>query len=177
MANTIFGIFSERESAEDAINRLKDQGYNPKDISILMKDTTEGEKIAENTGTEVVEGAVAGATSGAVLGGLAGLLASFVFPGLGAFFIGGPIAAALGLTGAAATVASGAATGALAGGIVGALTELGLPEADARVYEEQIKEGGILVAVTARNGEENLVEEIYTENNAHDVKSVSTTTI
>ena len=173
MANTIFGIFAERESAEQAINSLKSQGYNPKDISIVMKDRNEGEKIAKETGSDVAGGAVAGATSGAVLGGLAGLLASIALPGLGAFFIGGPIAAALGLTGASASVTSGAATGAIAGGILGALTGLGLSEEDARIYEERIKEGGILVAVSAHNSEEDVVENIFTENDAEDVRSVS----
>ncbi|HRN86146.1 MAG TPA: general stress protein [Candidatus Dojkabacteria bacterium] len=173
MANTIFGIFAERESAEEAINSLKSQGYDPKDISIVVKDRSEGERIAEETGSDVAEGAVAGATSGAILGGLAGLLASFVLPGIGALFVGGPIAAALGLTGAAATVTSGVATGALAGGLIGALTGLGLPEEDARVYEERIKEGGILVAVSAHSSEEVLVENIFSENHAEDVKSVS----
>ncbi len=175
MANTIFGIFSERDSAEDAINNLKSKGYNPKDISIVMKDRTEGKELAEDTGTDVVEGAVAGATSGAVLGGLAGLVASIALPGLGAFFIGGPIAAALGLTGAAASVTSGAATGALAGGILGALTGLGLTEEDAKIYEERINEGGILVAVAAHGGEQDQVEQIFSENNAEDIRSVSTT--
>jgi len=57
--------------------------------------------------------------------------------------------------------------------LIGALTGLGLPEEDARVYEERIKEGGILVAVSAHSSEEDLVESIFTENHAEDVKSVS----
>lgn len=174
MATTILGIFTERENAEDAFNQIKTKGYDPKDISIVVKDKSDSEKIEEETGSDVVDGAVAGATSGVLLGGLAGLLASFVIPGLGAFFIGGPIAAALGLTGAAASITSGAATGALAGGILGALTGLGLSEDDAKIYEQRIKEGGILVAVTAHNGQEKEIERIFTDNHAEDLKSVST---
>ena len=173
MSKTILGIFSDRLMAEKAINMLKDANYDPKDLSIIMKDKAEGEKLAEDTGTDVVGGAVTGATTGAVLGGLAGILASFVIPGLGAFFIGGPVATALGLTGAAATTATGATTGAIAGGLLGALTGFGLSEDEALIYEERIKTGGILVAVPARSGEERQVEQILTECNADEIKSVS----
>jgi uncharacterized membrane protein len=173
MAKTILGIFNESDNAEYAINELKDEGYNPKDMSIVMKDRREGERLADDTGADVAGGAVSGAASGAVLGGLAGLLASFVIPGLGAFFIGGPIAAALGLTGAAASAASGAATGALAGGLLGALTGLGLTEDEARTYEESINEGGILVAVPARNNEESVVESILSEYGASNIKTIN----
>jgi uncharacterized membrane protein len=176
MANTILGIFTERESVEKTINQLKSNGYNPKEISIVMKDKEEGDKKTDEKGSDVAESAVAGATSGAVLGGLAGLLASFVIPGIGAFFIGGPIAVALGLTGAVATTATGVATGALAGGIVGALIEYGLSEDEAKIYEERVKEGAILLAVEAREGEVDMVKTIFTDNNAEDVRSVSLTT-
>lgn len=173
MAKTVLGIFTQRDDAENAINRLKEEGYKPEDISIVMKDTAEGRKIADDTGADAVGGAVTGATTGAVLGGLAGLLASYAIPGLGAFFIGGPVAAALGLTGAAAATASGATTGALAGGLLGVLTGLGLSEDEARSYESRIKEGGILVAVPARNDEEKDVENILSDSDADQIKSVS----
>jgi hypothetical protein len=173
MTKTVLGIFAEQEDAEDAISRLKDSGYDPKDISIVMRDNRMSEDISDNTGTNVVGGALSGATTGALLGSLAGLLASFAIPGLGAFFIGGPIATALGLTGAAATTASGAATGALAGGLIGALTGFGLSEEEARIYEERLREGGILVAVPARVDEEAGVEEIFADSNADDIKTVT----
>ncbi len=173
MTKTVLGIFTERMDAEEAINKLKDDGYDPKDISIVMRDKAQGDKLAEETGSDVVGGAVSGATTGALLGGLAGLLASFAIPGLGAFFVGGPIASALGLTGVAATTTSGAATGALAGGLIGALTGLGLTEDEARLYEERVKEGAILVAVLARTGDERIVEQIIADCNASDVKVIA----
>ena len=174
MAKTIIGIFHDRSDAEEAIDELKDRDYNPKDFSIVMKDTEEAEKIQQNTGTDVVGGATAGATSGAVIGGIAGLVAAVALPGLGAFFIGGPIAAALGLTGAAASTVSGAATGAVAGGLLGALTGFGISEEDARTYEEHINRGGILVAVPARSGEEADVRMVFDDYNADQVKTVNT---
>lgn len=173
MSHTIFGVFADRDSAEGAVNKLKANGYDPKDISIVIKDREERRTVADDTGADVVEGAATGATSGAVLGGLAGLLASIALPGLGAFFIGGPIAAALGLTGAAATVASGATTGAVAGGILGALTGFGLSEEDAKIYEQRINEGGILVAVEPRDGDDTMVESVFNEYNAENIRTIS----
>ena len=173
MTATILGIFTERSHVEDAIDRLKTDGYKPEDISIVMKDTREVSDIGEDTGADVAGGAVSGATTGAVIGGLAGLLAGTIIPGLGAFLIGGPIAAALGLGGAAATTVSGAATGAVAGGLLGALMGLGLSRDEAEVYESRLKEGAILLAVPVRAGEETQVTRIFEEYNASDIKVVA----
>lgn len=175
MAKMVLGVFSDRVLAEDAISQLEDEGYNPKDFSIIMKDRGEATAVAESTGVgDVAGGAASGAVTGAVLGGLAGLVSVFALPGLGAFFIGGPIASALGLTGAAASTVSGAATGAVAGGIIGALTGWGVSDEDARYYERRINEGGILLAVPTRPGEEAEVMYILEENQADQVRSVLT---
>ncbi len=177
MAQTLLGVFAGRGDAEGAINALEADGYNPKDISIMMRNSDEAQVVAENTGANVAEGAVSGATTGGVLGGLAGLLigiGAITIPGVGALLIGGPLAAALGLGGAAATTVSGAVTGALAGGLVGALVNLGVPEEDARVYEQRIKEGAILVAVPVREGRESEARQILEDHGADQVRSVTT---
>lgn len=109
---------------------------------------------------------------------LAGLLVgigAIAVPGIGALFIGGPLAAALGLSGAAATTVSGAATGALAGGLIGALLGLGVPEEDARIYEERIKEGGILIAIPSRTGDEARAMDILEDTGADQVRAITTT--
>jgi hypothetical protein len=176
LQKTVIGVFSDSDDAEDAIETLRDEDYNPKDISIVMQNAREGEVIANNTGASVADGAATGATTGAVLGGIAGLLigiGAIAIPGIGAILIGGPLAAALGLSGAAATTVSGAATGALAGGLLGALMGLGVPEEDARVYENRVKAGGILVAVPARPGEEGDVESVLEENGADTIRTLS----
>lgn len=172
MDKTLFALFDNRKDVERIINRLKDDGYDPEDISLVMKDTRNARDIGLDTGADIASGAVSGATTGAILGGLAGLLSVFVLPGLGAFFIGGPIATALGLTGAAATTASGAVTGAAAGGLIGALDGLGLSREDAREYESRVKEGAILIAVPVRADEEPEVRTIFEEYGASNIKSV-----
>ncbi len=178
MAKMVLGVFGSRTDAEGAIEDLEEAGYNPKDISIMMQDKAEAAVIAEDTGTDVAEGAVSGATTGGVLGAIAGLLigiGAIAVPGVGALLIGGPIAAALGLSGAAATTVSGAATGALAGGLIGALTSLGVPEEDARLYEERLKAGGILVMVPARSDDTADVSTILEDNEADQVRTVNMT--
>lgn len=171
----IFGVFTERENAENAINELENGGFDPKNISIVMKDTDDAKVIQNNTGANVAEGATAGATTGAVAGGLAGLLigiGAIAIPGVGALFIAGPLVTALGLTGAAASTIAGATTGALAGGLIGALIKLGIPEEDAKVYEDRVKSGAILVAVPEMEGRHKEVSIILTDEGAEQVKTV-----
>jgi uncharacterized membrane protein len=178
MADLVLGVFNDRVDAEDAIDELKDIGYNAKDISIVMRDSEEGRAISHSTGASVADSAVTGATTGGVIGGLAGLLigiGAIAIPGVGAILIGGPLAAALGLTGAAATTVSGAVTGALAGGLVGALVGIGVPEEDARVYEESVSQGAILVAVPVSEGRTEEARTILEDNGAQQVRAIETT--
>jgi len=175
MATLHLGVFADRVKAEAAISELEGAGYAPKEISIVVKDQETATKIADNTGANVAGGAVAGATTGGVIGGIAGLLVgigAIVVPGIGALLIGGPIAAVLGLSGAAAATASGAVTGALAGGLLGALAGLGVPEEDAKVYEERISQGGVLLAVPEKEGIEDDVRAIMSDNGAGQMRSV-----
>ena len=69
---------------------------------------------------------------------------------------------------------SGAAAGATAGGVVGALVGLGIPEYEAKAYEDRIKKGGYLVAVHVEDSEKGeVVRDILKKNNLEDISSVS----
>lgn len=176
MARVLLGVFDNRIHAQDAISDFESIGLNPKDISIMMRDQEEARDIASDTGANVAEGAVSGATTGGIIGGIAGLLigiGAIAIPGIGGLLVGGPIAAALGLSGAAATTATGALTGALAGGIVGALIGLGVPEEDARVYEERIKAGAILLAVPSPEEREEEVRAVFEEHGASQIRTIT----
>lgn len=162
---TIIAVFNDPIAADSAVATLKEDGYNPKDMSIVYKDDN------KSKGGRAAEGAASGIATGATLGAIAGLVASLVIPGLGAFFIGGPIATALGLTGVAAGTISGVATGALAGGLVGALTNLGLSDDDARYYEGRVNQGAVLVAVPAPAGTSR-VTRVLRDFGAEDIKEV-----
>ncbi len=171
----VLGIFTNRNFAERAILDLEASGYNPKEMSIIMRDQPEAEAIAESTGSTVATGAVSGMTTGGVVGGIAGLLigmGAIAIPGLGGLLVGGPLAAALGFSGAAATTVSGAVTGALAGGLLGALMALGLPESDARVYEAHIRDGAILLAVPDLGNRDEIID-ILEENSAQNIRVVN----
>lgn len=169
----VLGVFTDRINAEVSISELEKHGFDPKDISIIMKD--ESGKVVQGTGFNIAEGAASGAATGGILGGLTGLLigiGAITMPGVGAILIGGPIAAALGITGAAATAVSGAVTGALAGGFVGALVGLGVPEEVARDYEEAIKQGAILIAVPTIDRNEDEAREIMGKHQAHQIRAI-----
>jgi hypothetical protein len=174
---TIIGLFDNAVDADAAVLDLQDRGYEPKDISVVVKDNVQIQAKRGSKGGRVASGVTSGAVAGAAVAGLAGLLVgigALTIPGIGAFFIGGPLAAALGLTGAAATTVSAATTGAVAGGLIGALTAVGLPEDVARFYESRIREGAILVAVPTHSSMDTVdVRRIFNEYNADQVQVVS----
>lgn len=177
MTRLILSVFRHKKEAEAAIDHLERRGYDPKDLSIVMKDERGREELARDTGANVAGGAVSGATTGAVIGGIAGLLigvGAIAIPGIGAILIGGPLAAALGLTGAAAITAEGAITGALAGGLIGGLISLGVPREHAEVYERRVREGHILLVVPAFEDEKDEVMDILHEHGAEDINEVET---
>lgn len=170
---TLLGIFTDRTKANSAITELERKGYDTKDISVVVKDEVRKYGIK---GGSAVSGTVTGLTAGAILGGIAGILigtGAIVLPGVGALLIGGPLAAALGLSGVAATAVSAAATGGLAGGLVGALVDFGLPEDVARDYEKRIKEGAVLLAVSATTPEDIAnIRGVFQKHNADQIRSV-----
>jgi hypothetical protein len=88
-------------------------------------------------------GGAIGVTAGAILAALAAIGTSIAIPGLG-LIIAGPIAVAL----------AGAGVGGLTGGIIGALIGWGLPEERARIYESDLKNGGIVLGVSPHNDED-----------------------
>ena len=141
----VVGMFETRPEAEAAIDRLKAIGIRGDSISVALKDDkggVAGSGLAESTGTHDLaeEGTAVGAVSGAAVGTLVGLLvagSSFVLPGVGAFLIAGPLAAAL----------TGAGVGAASGGVLGALVGSGIPEAEATHYLAGVESGHVILAV------------------------------
>lgn len=137
---SVFCIAQKDAQAVDIVQRLKDAGFRPEDISVLFPDKQGTRDFAHAQQTKAPEGAVAGASTGGVLGAAFGWLAGIsglAIPGLGPFVAAGPLLAAL----------SGVAVGAAVGGITGALVGMGIPEFEARRYEGKIKGGNILISV------------------------------
>src|SRR5215467_750694 len=143
MATLVTGLFPSRSTAERAIEDLVNYGYSRDDISLLMSDATRGREFALRMATKAPEGAATGATVGGVIGAVAaGLVALGVVavPGL-ALVAAGPVVATL----------AGLGAGAAAGGLTGALIGLGIPEHEARFYNEAIEKGGMLLGVYTHN--------------------------
>jgi uncharacterized membrane protein len=161
------GVYESHRDAEEAIEELEAFGIKTDDISCMYSDSNGKVKDAQ-TGEKSGAGAAAGATAGAVVGAIAGLVvANGILPGIGTFFVAGPLAAALGLTGAAATTVAGAATGAAAGGLIGALTNLGIDEADAKLYEDFVRRGDVLVIARS---ESDKTKDVFLRTNAAEIR-------
>lgn len=144
--------FRDRESAERAYNEIAARGFKPSDIHVLMTDETRKRlfvKGHESTdmGNKALKGAGVGGAVGGVVGatvvGLAAAAAAVTVPVLGLVIVG-PLAGAL----------VGGTTGATAGGIVGMMVGAGIPEARAKEYETELKQGGIVLGVKPRHDED-----------------------
>lgn len=138
--HSVVCVVETQSHAETIVNRLRQNGFHSEDISVLFADKETTREFAHEKQTKAPQGAVAGIGAGGALGGTVGWLAgagALVIPGLGPFLAAGPILAAL----------SGAAIGATVGGLTGALIGLGIPEREAKRYEDQLRQGGILISV------------------------------
>jgi len=136
----VFGIYSNRQNAEEAVLALKNANFRNTDISVLFSENEGTKDFALEKHTKLPEGSSAGAGTGAVIGGALGWLTgigALAIPGVGPFIAAGPIISLL----------AGIGAGGVLGGIAGALVGMGIPEYEAKRYEGRIKEGGILLSV------------------------------
>jgi hypothetical protein len=160
-----YGIFSTREMAENAVDRLVAAGFRHEDISVLLQDNAGTKDFAHEKATKAPEGTTTGAVTGGAIGGTLGLLAgigALAIPGLGPFIAAGPIMGAL----------AGVGSGGVVGGLIGALVGMGIPEFEAKRYEGRVKEGGILVSVHCDNSEwVGKAKDVLKNSGAEDVSS------
>jgi len=163
MYASVYCTVSSQQQAEDIVDDLKNVGFSNNDISVLMQDRRGTREFATENATKAPEGAttggVAGMGIGAGLGWLVGI-GSLAIPGLGPFIAAGPIMAALG----------GAAVGGATGGIVGALVGMGIPEVEAKHYDERVREGRPLITVhTEDMAERDRARAIFERHGADDI--------
>ena len=152
----IVGLFDSRSEAHSTVQQLVNSGFNREDISLVSRDTdrqsNDGKTHPGISGSDLsvpkddTSGALKGAGIGAALGGIGGLLAGIAglaIPVIGPIVAAGPIAAAL------TAALGGAGVGAATGGLIGALTDMGVPEDEAKHYQDQVGQGKTLVIVRA----------------------------
>jgi hypothetical protein len=161
----VFGIYKTTAQAERVVERLMASGFSSDDISVLLPDNRSSKEFAHEKNTKAPEGTAAGVTTGGIIGGALGLLAgigALAIPGVGPFIAAGPIMGAL----------AGLGVGGAAGGMIGALVGLGIPEFEAKRYEGQIKQGGVLLSVHCDTSDEiTRAKEALERTGAQDISS------
>jgi uncharacterized protein (TIGR02271 family) len=150
----VVGLLDSRSEAHATVQQLVNSGFDRDDISLVSQDadrqSNDGKTHPGISGSDLsipnddTSGALKGAGIGAALGGIGGLLAGIAglaIPVIGPIVAAGPIAAAL------TAALGGAGVGAATGGLIGALTDMGVPEGEAKHYQDQIGRGKTLVIV------------------------------
>ena len=141
----VTSFYDDPTVASTAYGRLRERDYAAEDIDVVMSDETRDKYFA---GTEMGTKAAEGLGVGGVVGGGVGAALAAIFavgsavavPGLG-LVVAGPIAAAL----------AGAGAGAAAGGLIGAMVGAGIPEERAKLYDEGVRKGGVLIGARAKD--------------------------
>ncbi|HSX39373.1 MAG TPA: hypothetical protein VLI92_02175 [Candidatus Saccharimonadales bacterium] len=173
MSTVVTGLYESVQDVNTTLEDLNKKGYSTDKVSLITrKDMVERNFDVKNA---LSDGVQTGLVAGSVVGGIVGLLVglgAITLPGIGAIFVAGPLATALGLTGAAGLTASGAVTGALAGGILGALKEIGIDEVEAKVIENKIRKGQTFLMVSPVNGDDNEVKNVLKSHKATDIMSM-----
>ncbi len=171
MKKAIFCLANDTSHADRIVHKLSEHGIRNEDISVLYADnegnTHKKGALGTEKHTKAPEGASIGATTGGILGGSLGLLAgigALAIPGVGPFIAAGPLLAAL----------SGSAVGGALGLVVGSLVGLGLPEYEAKKYQDGLSKGHVLISVRAATSEnEDKIKEIFKKEGGKEISSSS----
>jgi len=162
-------VFRDRTEASRAYAWLRDRGYRPEEVNIMMTERTRAayglhrEEGTIKAGTKTPEGMAAGGALGAAFGTGAAAVAvngtSAVIPGLG-WVVAGPIFAAL----------AGGAVGAVEGSAIGTLIGFGIPESNAAAYEEALRHGGVIMGVVPHDHDDaDAIKEVFEEHHADNI--------
>jgi hypothetical protein len=138
--NSVVGIYTSMDAAEDAVRQLGQGGFPIQNVSIIARDLgTESKVHGFVTSCDVARSS---ARTGAWVGGIFGLLAGAAFlwvPGVGPLVVAGSLASAL-LGGVEGAVAGAATTG-----VLGWLFSLGIGKQHILKYEQSVQAGKYLV--------------------------------
>ena len=162
MSKTVSATFKTTMAARQAIFELETAGFTEKQLSVVAADSSIGKSFNVERESKAAEGGAIGGVTGGVVGAIAAGLAavgSVVIPGVNLVVYGTLVAAA-----------AGAGVGAAAGGLTGALIGAGIPEFVAKRYEDEIKDGAILVVVDAKDSDQaKRAKEIFDRGDAHNI--------
>lgn len=160
MSNTVSATFKSSSAAREVLVKLGQHGFTEKQVSVVATDSSVGTSFNIERDTKAAEGGAFGAAAGGLLGIIAGTLGAtgaIVIPGVNLVITGTLIAAA-----------AAAGVGGAVGGLAGALIGLGIPEFEAKRYEDEVKNGAVLIVVDAENAERaDVVKELFEREDAY----------
>ncbi|HZJ84224.1 MAG TPA: general stress protein [Syntrophomonadaceae bacterium] len=156
MSKKLVGFFDSDDSAQEAIDNLRGNGFDSNEISLVSKQDESVESSLDN------QNLTDGTLTGGAIGGLAGLGlgASTLIAGplgIGAFLAAGPISSLL--------------AGAVGGGIFGGLIDYGIPEENSREYESRIEGGEHMLVIEVDDEQAGEVAEFLRNDGAQGVES------
>lgn len=135
----IIGVFEQREQAEQALDALRNEGHDERNIGFTAPDERGQPEVISHTAEEPAPSKHVGSgiAGGSALGGALGAAATGLIPGVG------PIIAA----GILAGVAGGAAVGGATGAFAGVMMDMGVDEQVAQTCEDELRAGRSIVMV------------------------------
>jgi len=135
---TVVGVFEDRRQAERAVQELCQAGFAREQIGFAARGPA-GEKVENAAGDAAyaAAGGATGAVAGGLFGGLLGALVTAFIPGVGPAVTAGLLATIVG--------------SAFAGGLAGALLTMGIPEEEAKFYQQEFEAGRPIVTVRAND--------------------------
>ncbi|HYD18680.1 MAG TPA: hypothetical protein VEF76_09390 [Patescibacteria group bacterium] len=162
----VTATFSSRPAAENALIKLVDMGIREEQLSLIVTEESRGNHFQIEQHSRADEGAAAGATFGGVVGAIIGSVlaaGTLAIPGLNLIVVGS-------LAGGLAGLGAGAASG----GLIGALVGAGMTEHEAKIYENELKAGNILLAVKpVDRDQKNRIEEALRKTEAFNIASAA----
>jgi hypothetical protein len=155
------GIFPDRPTTASAVQALQDNGFSPRQVSIIAKNAGKQEAIAgiplqERLTNRAGQGAAALAVTGGVLGGIAGLLMGLgmvTIPTVTPLIESNPQLASSGEAKPAFMALGGTAAGLLAGGLLGALFGLSVPYDRAKGQRDRIERGDYVLLLHSQESD------------------------
>lgn len=170
---TIAALFPRLEDADQVVKELQSHGYEKENLGVLAPDiAVESESLKAVSAEEAASSSAKGAAAGGVTGGVIGLLigtGSILIPGVGPAFAAGTFSAIAGMT------AGSGAVGSAIGGILGAAAKIQVPQESAKIIEDGIRRGGVIVSVQLEDDQVAEVRSMLSEAGAIDLENLDET--
>lgn len=169
--SAVFGMYLNREEAENAKVQLINEGFSYEDVSMLAPQPWGRKDFVYHQRTTIQEGAIIGGIFGLVIMGFVAFL--MTGDGLNEMQLTTATGAQSGSNAWILPSLIGCAIGLVLGGAIGALVGIGVPKAAAKRYGFYLKEGAVILAVKAdTNQEREVADRVFFQTGAEDVSKL-----